>query len=221
MKIKLAPSILCADFARLGEQFQELEAAGADILHFDIMDNHFVPNLTFGPPLMEKLRPVTKLPFDAHLMVEEPKEIIDDSVKAGANMVCVQAEACRHLQRTLAHIRSLGARVGVALNPATPIEDIHYVLDDVDYILLMSVNPGFAGQKFIPSALNKLYDLAELLRCEEREIEIHMDGNVVPENIGELAEAGASTFVIGSGLFAFPSLKEGLETYRKAALGGK
>ncbi len=219
MPIKLAPSMLCADFMRLGDQVKELEAAGADVLHFDIMDGHFVPNLTFGAVLLEKLRPLTTLPFDAHLMVEEPQEMLEQFVKAGANLISVHAEAGRHLQRALAQIRSLGAKAGVALNPATPLETLRYALDDIDYVLVMSVNPGFAGQEFIPSATGKVKDLAEMIHRAGREIEIHIDGGIRPDNIAQPAAAGARTFIIGSGLFSgFASLTEGLAAYRQAAL---
>jgi len=210
--------MICADFSRLGEQAKELEAAGADFLHFDIMDGHFVPNLTFGHLILQHLRPAVSLPFEAHLMVEEPGDIIARMVQAGANMISVHAEACRHLQRTLAQIRSLGAKAGVALNPSTPLDALLYVLEDLDFILLMSVNPGFAGQKFIPSAKQKAADLSVLLRAEAREIEIQMDGNIVPANIAELAQAGVHSFAIGSGLFeGHASLAEGLKAYRQAA----
>ena len=218
MPIKLAPSMICADFSRLGEQAKALEAAGADFLHFDIMDGHFVPNLTFGHLILQHLRPAVSLPFEAHLMVEEPGDIIARMVQAGANMISVHAEACRHLQRTLAQIRSLGVKTGVALNPSTPLDALQYVLEDLDFILLMSVNPGFAGQKFIPSAKQKAADLSELLRSQNKAIEIQMDGNIVPENIAELAQAGVHSFAIGSGLFEGPaSLAEGLKAYRQAA----
>jgi ribulose-phosphate 3-epimerase len=220
MGIKLASSMMCADFRRLEENVKEMEAAGADFLHFDIMDGHFVPNLTFGALVLEQLRPVTKLPFDAHLMVEEPDWMVPEMVKAGADMVSVHVEAPVHLQRSLAVIRGLGVKAGAALNPATPLESLKYVLEDLDYILIMSVNPGFAGQDFVPSAVRKVKDLAEMIGREGREIEIHMDGSIRPHNLPELIAAGAANFILGSGLFGvYPSLKEGMKAFREAAGG--
>jgi len=216
--IKLAPSMLCADFTQLGDQVRQLEAAGADILHFDIMDNHFVPNLTFGPLLIRHLRPLTKLPMEAHFMVTEPTDIIDEAAKAGADMITVHVEACLHLQRTLAYVKSQQVQVGVALNPATPLDMVQYVLDDVDYILLMSVNPGFSGQKFVPAVKQKAKDLSRLIAASGKDIEIQMDGNVVPANLGELAQTGVRAFVMGSGLFKdYDNIAAGLAAYRQAA----
>nr|NIM07317.1 ribulose-phosphate 3-epimerase [Armatimonadota bacterium]NIM24858.1 ribulose-phosphate 3-epimerase [Armatimonadota bacterium]NIM68748.1 ribulose-phosphate 3-epimerase [Armatimonadota bacterium]NIM76041.1 ribulose-phosphate 3-epimerase [Armatimonadota bacterium]NIN06945.1 ribulose-phosphate 3-epimerase [Armatimonadota bacterium] len=190
---------------------------GADLLHFDIMDGHFVPNLTFGAFLLEQVRPLTKMPFEAHLMVNETSWMIPDMIKAGADMVTVHVEACGHLQRTLAQIRSLGAKPGVALNPATPLDTVRYVLDDIDNVLVMSVNPGFAGQDFVPAAKEKTRDLAEMIRSQGRKIEIMMDGSIRPHNLPELVEAGATTFILGSGLFSnYPSLKAGFQAFRQA-----
>lgn len=218
MSIRFAPSMLCADFRRLGEQARELAAAGAEVLHFDIMDGHFVPNLTFGPLLLRHLRQEVSLDFDAHLMVETPDDLIEECAQAGATMISIHAESKCHLQRTLSVIRDLGVRAGVALNPSTSLDVVRYVLDDIDYILIMSVNPGFAGQRFIPSALQKTQELSAMLKSEGRSIEIEMDGNVTPDNLAELAQAGVRLFVIGSGLFqSYPSLTEGLAAYRRAA----
>jgi ribulose-phosphate 3-epimerase len=212
--------MLCADFRRLGEQARELAAAGAEVLHFDIMDGHFVPNLTFGPLLLRQLRQEVDLDFDAHLMVERPDDLIEECVESGATMISVHAESRCHLQRSLSFIRSLGVRAGVALDPATSLDAVRYVLDDLDYILVMSVNPGFAGQHFVLSALQKAKDLSALLHAEGRDIEIEMDGNVTPDNLAELTQAGASLFVIGTGLFqGYASLAEGLAAYRHAAAG--
>ena len=216
--VKLSPSMMCADFAHLADNLAEMEAAGVDLLHMDIMDGHFVPNLTFGAVILQHLRPLTKLPMDAHLMVEEPDWLIPDMAEAGADMICVHAEARRPLQRTLTLIKDAGKKVGLALNPATPIESIYYVLDDLDYILIMSVNPGFAGQDFIPSAKEKTRNLSALLKKEKRDIEIHMDGSIRPYNLPELVQAGARGFVLGSGLFgAYDSLAEGVKVFREAA----
>ena len=217
MTIKLAPSMMCADFLRLGDQLQEMEAAGVDLLHFDIMDGHFVPNITLGTLVLEQLRPATKLVFDAHLMVEEPTWLVPEIIKAGADMVSVHVEACTHLQRTLGLIRSLGAKAGVALNPATPLESIKYVLDDIDYVLIMSVNPGYAGQSFVPAARQKACDLKEMLFHTNRNIEIQMDGSIRPSNLPELVAAGASNFVLGSGFFGkYPTMQEGVAAFRGA-----
>ncbi len=197
--LKISASLMCADLARLAEEVRELEAAGVDWLHFDIMDAHFVPNLTFGPDVVRALRPLTALPFDVHLMIEEPIDYLERFAEAGADIIVVHVEACRHVQRTLARIRDLGATPGAALNPATPLSALDHILDDVDIVLVMTVNPGFAGQKIVPATIPKVRALAERLRAEGREIAIEVDGNVTPENGRALAEAGATVFVGGTG----------------------
>jgi ribulose-phosphate 3-epimerase len=197
--LKIAPSILSADFAALAQDVARVEAGGADLLHVDVMDGRFVPNLTIGPVVVEAIRKRTRLPLDVHLMIVEPERYVGEFVRAGADIVTVHAEACPHLQRVLAQIRELGARAGVALNPATPPELLEYVLDDVDLILVMSVNPGFGGQKFIPTAYPKLRKLRAMLG--NRPADLSVDGGVKVEHAKPLGEAGASVLVAGSAIF--------------------
>jgi len=203
-KTLIAPSLLSADFSRLCEEIEAVEEAGADIIHLDIMDGHFVPNITFGPPVISKLRKCTGLPFDTHLMIENPDLYIGAFIDAGADMVSIHIESQVHLQRSLALIRARGARAGVVLNPATPIEGLHYILDDVDYILLMSVNPGFGGQTFIPAVMDKLRDLAAMIAEAGKSIPVELDGGVGPENTREVTSAGADILVAGSAIFGHP-----------------
>ncbi len=219
----ISASLMCADLTRLGEDIAELESAGVDWLHFDIMDGHFVPNLTFGPDLIRNLRPITKLPFDVHLMIDEPIRYLDRFREAGADIIVVHAEACGHLQRTLAAIRDLGARPGVALNPATPLAALDYVLDDVDLVLLMTVNPGYAGQKLVEATLPKIGELAERLAEEGREIILQVDGNVSFENARRMAARGANCFVAGSSSVFAEGLtrEEGTRRLRAAVMGAK
>jgi len=198
MEMIISASVMCADLTRLGEDIAALEAAGVDWLHFDIMDAHFVPNLTFGPDLIRNLRPVTRLPFDVHLMIEEPIRYLDRYREAGADWIVVHAEACGHLQRTLAAIRDLGARPGVALNPSTPLSALDYVLDDADLVLLMTVNPGYAGQRLVEATLPKIGQLADRLAEEGRNTILQVDGNVSFENARRMALQGARCFVAGS-----------------------
>ena len=197
----IAPSILSADFARLGEQVREVEAGGAGLIHVDVMDGHFVPNITIGPLVAAALKPVTDLPLDCHLMIAEPDRYIDEFAKAGAEMISVHVEAATHLHRTLSRIRELGVKAGAVLNPATPLSALDEVLGDLDFVLLMSVNPGFGGQKFIPAALDKLRQAREIIDASGREIRLEIDGGVKVDNIGEIAAAGADTFVAGSAIF--------------------
>ena len=198
----IAPSILSADFARLGEDVQAVLDAGADIVHFDVMDNHFVPNLTIGPLICEALRKHgIEAPIDVHLMVEPIDRIIPDFAKAGASYITFHPEASRHIDRSLALIREEGCKAGLVFNPATPLDCLNYVIDKVDMVLLMSVNPGFGGQKFIPAALDKLREVRKIIDQSGLDIRLEIDGGVKVENIGEIAAAGADTFVAGSAIF--------------------
>lgn len=200
--LQIAPSILSADFSRLGDEIRDADRSGADLIHIDIMDGHFVPNLTFGPAIVKAVRPATRLPFDVHLMIDNPDLYIADFAAAGANFITVHAEACPHLHRTLQLIREHGARPGVVLNPATPVEWIRHVLADIDLVLLMTVNPGFGGQIFIPSVLPKISELRALLDAQGlQRVHIEVDGGI-NEDTGRLAaQAGADILVAGNAVF--------------------
>jgi len=204
--IKLAPSILSADFSRLGEQVRLVDEAGAQLIHVDVMDGHFVPNLTLGPVIVKWIKSWTERPFDVHLMIEDPDQYIPDFIKAGADFVAVHAETLPHLQRTLSLIRQLGAGAGVALNPATPLTVIEEVIDDLDFVVLMSVNPGFGGLSIIPASLDKLSRLRQLLvdRGVGDRVQIEVDGGVCKDNIAELVRRGANWLVAGSAVFGGP-----------------
>ena len=216
--IKIAPSILSADFSRLGDEVRRAEEAGADMIHLDIMDGHFVPNLTFGPLIVKAIRNHTKLPFYVHLMVERPEDYIEKVVEAGGDLIIVHVEACIHLQRVLSMIRDFGVKSGVALNPATPLTTIEYVLDDLDLILIMSVNPGFGGQEFIPSTLPKIRRARRKLVKRGLEMEIAVDGGVNVETAPKIVEAGADVLVTGTAVFGKPDLKKAIRELREAAL---
>ncbi|MEH7492937.1 ribulose-phosphate 3-epimerase [Neobacillus niacini] len=199
--LKIAPSILSADFAKLGEEILAVERAGADYIHVDVMDGHFVPNITIGPLIVEAIRPVTKLPLDVHLMIDNPDQYIEAFAKAGADYITVHVEACRHLHRTIHHIKSFGIKAGVVLNPATPVNTIQHILKDIDMVLLMSVNPGFGGQKFIPEVLPKIRKVKEMADAIGKEIEIEIDGGVNSETAKLCVEAGANVLVAGSAIY--------------------
>lgn len=204
-RVKLAPSVLAADFARLGELMRETAAASADYVHVDVMDGRFVPNLTIGPIVVEALRRHTALPLDVHLMIVEPERLIPDFVAAGASIVTVHQEACPHLHRTVNQIKELGARAGVALNPSTPVSALEEVLPDLDLVLVMTVNPGFGGQAFIPASLEKVRRARALLDRLAARAELEVDGGIKPDNVARLVDAGADVIVAGSAVYGSPS----------------
>ena len=224
MSIRIAPSILSADFARLGEEVRAIEAAGADLVHFDVMDNHYVPNLTIGPLVCEAIRPHVTIGIDVHLMVEPVDALIPLFAKAGANLISFHPEASRHVDRTLQLIRDHGCKAGLVFNPATPLEWMDHVMDKLDLVLLMSVNPGFGGQKFIPSTLPKLRDARRRIDAftadTGREIWLEVDGGVKVDNIGEIVAAGADTLVAGSAVFGAPDNDGGYRTVMQALRKG-
>jgi len=208
MNKKIAPSILSADFSRLGEEIKAVEKAGADLIHVDIMDGHYVPNLTIGPGVVSSLRKTTALPFDVHLMIEDPDRYIDAFADAGSNILTVHAEAVVHLHRTVHYIKGKGIRAGVSLNPSTPLSCIEEILPDIDLLLIMTVNPGFGGQKFIAGMLPKIRKARQLAQSRGLGLAIEVDGGVTPDNIGTLAEAGADIFVAGAAIFGSPSYSD-------------
>lgn len=212
--VKIAPSLLSADFSRLKEEVQEIEQAGADWLHLDVMDGHFVPNLTFGPLLVEAIRPHTELPFDVHLMIERPDTYINAFVKSGADYITVHQETCLHLHRTIYHIKEQGVKAGVAINPATPLSVIEPILPDVDLILLMTVNPGFGGQSFISNVLSKIADLRTIIDQRGYQTEIEVDGGIALGTAKQVVESGATVLVAGSAVFGQTDRKKAIDLIR-------
>ncbi|MDQ0253768.1 ribulose-phosphate 3-epimerase [Evansella vedderi] len=212
--IKIAPSILSADFSRLGEEIADVEQGGADYIHVDVMDGHFVPNITIGPLVVDAIRPITKLPLDVHLMIEDPDRYISEFSKAGADIISVHAEATRHLHRTIHLIKEHGVKPGVVINPATPVSMIENIIEDVDLVLLMTVNPGFGGQAFIPSVLPKITQVRNLVNQIGRSIDIEVDGGVNPDTAKQCIEAGANVLVAGSAVYKSRNRKQAIDSIR-------
>jgi ribulose-phosphate 3-epimerase len=212
---KIAPSILSADFSRLGEEVGAVERAGADLIHVDVMDGHFVPNLTLGPLVVAGLRKLTSLPLDVHLMIEKPERFIEAFARAGGNWITVHVEVCPQLSRIIKRIRKLNMRPGVVLNPSTPLKTLYSVLNEIDLVLLMSVNPGFAGQSFIPSTLKKIEKLRKIIDRSGHPVEIEVDGGIKADNVGEVARAGGDIFVSGSGIFKTKDYGETIQRFRR------
>jgi len=211
---RIAPSILSAEFTRLGEEIKAVEDAGADWIHVDVMDGHFVPTITMGPIIVEAARQATKLPLDVHLMIENPDRFISDFISAGADLISVHAETGTHLNRTVQLIKESGAKAGVALNPATPIQAVQWVLEDIDFVLIMSVNPGFGGQQFISNSLEKIRELKKFIQSSELPVLIQVDGGVNKGTIKDISLAGADVFVAGSAVFGSDDYKETIRTFR-------
>lgn len=214
---KIAPSILSADFSRLGDEVRAVAAAGADYIHIDVMDGHFVPNITIGPLVVDAVRKVTTLPLDVHLMIENPDRYIPDFAKAGADIIVVHAEASVHLHRTIQLIKSLGKKAGASLNPATPLSALEYVLDELDLVLLMTVNPGFGGQSFIEACLPKIHALRAMLDRRGCDAELEVDGGVKIDNIDRIAHAGADVFVAGSAVFGSGNYEDTIKELKRRA----
>lgn len=216
--VKIAPSLLSADFADLKEELRKIELGGADYIHLDVMDGIFVPNITFGPPVIKKIRKVTKLPFDVHLMIDKPERYIKDFVEAGADLITVHEEATIHLHRTIQEIKSYGVKAGVSLNPSTPLGNIEYILEDLDLVLIMTVNPGFGGQSFIKSMENKIRELRKIIDERNLDIILQVDGGVKLENAKDILEYGADLLVVGSDIFGHENVEERTKEFKNISL---
>lgn len=214
--VKVAPSILSANFAKLGEEIEDVERGGADYIHIDVMDGHFVPNITIGPLVVESIRSITSVPLDVHLMIENPDDYLSNFIEAGADIITVHAEACKHLHRTIHTIKQSRIKAGVALNPATPLSAIEYILEDVDLVLIMTVNPGFGGQSFISSVVPKIEQLAKLVKEKNLACEIEVDGGINPQTAKVCKDAGANVLVAGSAVFGQMNRKQIIQQIRNA-----
>ncbi|QGU95248.1 ribulose-phosphate 3-epimerase [Clostridium bovifaecis] len=213
--VKLSPSILSADFAKLGEEVKGLEKYGADLVHIDVMDGMFVPNISFGMPIMKSIRPLTTLPFDVHLMIENPARYIEDFVNAGADIITIHYEADKHLDRTVNYIKSFGIKAGISLNPATPVSSIKHLISEVDMVLIMSVNPGFGGQKYIKYSAEKIRETKELANIYNKELLIEVDGGIGTDNIREVVQCGANVIVAGSAVFKNGDIEKNIKNLKE------
>ncbi|MEN8905586.1 MAG: ribulose-phosphate 3-epimerase [Clostridiales bacterium] len=215
--IKIAPSILAADFSKLGEEIENIEEAGADIVHIDVMDGNFVPNISIGAPVIKSIRKITNLEFDVHLMVDNPDKHIESFAEAGADIICVHAETCKHLHMTIRNIKKLGKKAAVSLNPSTSLSNIELILHELDMVLIMSVNPGFGGQKYLNFATNKIKDLRKIVLKRDLDMDIEVDGGVTAENIEKISRAGANVFVAGTTIFGSENRKKMIRKLKKSA----
>lgn len=213
--VKISPSILSADFSRLGEEIKKAEKAGADLIHVDVMDGHFVPNITIGPPVVKAIKKVTSLPLDVHLMIEDPDKYIEAFAKAGADIITVHAEASTHLHRSIQYIKDNKVKAGVSLNPATPLDVLDFILSEVDMALVMSVNPGFGGQEFIPQSLGKIKMIRDMIKKRKYKVEIEVDGGINVDNAGDVAKAGADILVMGNAFFNSENYADVVKAVRK------
>jgi len=213
--VKIAPSILASDFSRLGEEIKELDRVKVDFIHIDVMDGVFVPNISFGIPIIKSIRKLTNIPFDVHLMITEPSRFIEDFAKAGANIITVHYEADKHIDRTINYIKSFGVKAGVAINPGTPVSVLNDIIAEIDMVLIMSVNPGFGGQKYIKYASDKLKQVKELAISKNKDLLIQVDGGIVKENIGEVVACGANVIVAGSSVFKNDEIEKNINTLKE------